>query len=173
MKTRFSFYQKCKIYTEGWNPYDHMMINMLRMKWSWWWNSRSREWQWYPNGDTFPWWMNAERRRLSEKNCPTVTTKKTPYQSWIHLRPWAPALSASPSSKSSYSASPSPSLPNWLHISKEQKVTLSSSPSLQPMFDWEEGEFEWIIEKHGEDNVLRGPVGVVVEVLSRNSSLNQ
>ena len=52
-----------------------------------------------------------------------------------------------------------------------QKVTLSSSPSLQPMFDWEEGEFEWIIEKHREDNVLRGPVGVVV-VLSRSSSLN-
>ena len=141
-----------------------MMTNMLRLKWSWWWNSGRGEWQWYPNGDTFPWWMNARRRRLSEKNCPTVTTKKTPYQSWIHLRPWAPALSASPSSKSSYSASPSP----YLHISKEQKVTLSSSPSLQPMFDWErsEGKFEWIIEKHREDNVLRGPVGVVVVLSS-------
>ena len=120
MKTQSSLNQIYKIYTSS-SPYDHMMTSMLRLKWSWWWNSRSREWQWYPNGDTFPWWMNARRRRLSEKNCPTVTTKKTPYQSWIHLRPWAPALSASPSSKSSYSASPSP----YFHISKGNSVIIT------------------------------------------------
>ena len=51
----------------------------------------------------FPWWMNAQTRRLSEKNCPTVTLKKSPYQSWIHLE-----LSTSLSSVLSVSTSKSP-----------------------------------------------------------------